>query len=390
MDRSFIALATNLTLCCTFLAAFLLKVNEELRQADPTNSFVQINPFVPTLVILIANFGVLAVVLGIVLQQLYDELKNKNVRELLVFACSPTVKPLYEVEKEAEEVKGIMDKLAKKLQTKPCKVCNGTAADLNAELTAVPTRRFLFSGHADFPSRGGHKTLAFTNPNGSINKVKSRILKNLFRVSSVGGSQGGALDQLELVFLNGCESEKLGRAVCKAGVPFVVCWETKVVDKAAREFATNFFQAVGKGHLPERAYKHAVMAFQTQKDPDSGKRYYIFEAPDTGMALDTTEPQRGGSMASDECKRSEGVTWNRTAKKYQIQLSIGDAPQLKLGRYDDLEEANARVAPFNELKNKLRSQRMPNRQIYDVLKKLRDGDAGVRSAVVAMPTVLLA
>ena len=245
MNRSFIALATNLTLCCTFLAAFLLKVNEELRQADPTNSFAQINPFVPTLVILIANFGVLAVVLGIVLQQLYDELRKKNVRELLVFACSPVACALPEVMQEAREVRDIMDKLATKSQTKPCEVCSGTADDLRLELAAVPTRRFLFSGHANLEwPRGGRKTLAFTGLDGKIHKVNANTLEGLFGVSSAGGSQGEALDQLELVFLNGCQSEELGKAVCKAGVRTVVCWRTKVVDEAARKFATSFFQAV--------------------------------------------------------------------------------------------------------------------------------------------------
>ena len=132
------------------------------------------------------------------------------------------------------------------------------------------------------------------------------------------------------------------------------------------------------------ARKHGI------KDQLEDEKARVADSSVQSSSISREAPQRAASMASDECKRSEGVTWNRTAKKYQIQLSIGDAPQLKLGRYDDLEEANARVAPFNELKNKLRSQRMPNRQIYDVLKKLRDGDAGVRSAVVAMPTVLLA
>ena len=85
---------------------------------------------------------------------------------------------------------------------------------------------------------------------------------------------------------------------------------------------------------------------------------------------------------SDEPKRarSPGVTWAQKAKKYQIQISIGeDAPQLKAGRYDDLEEANARVAPFNELKDTLRKAGKTNKQIHEELVKLRDRDAGMRS-----------
>ena len=90
---------------------------------------------------------------------------------------------------------------------------------------------------------------------------------------------------------------------------------------------------------------------------------------------------------SDEPKRSPGVTWDKKAKKYQIQLSIGqDAPQLKLGRYDNLEDANARVAPFNDKKDKLRKAGMPNKQIHEELVKLKR-EIGARSAYDAMPTV---
>ena len=383
MNRSFIALATNLTLCCTFLAAFLLKVNEELRQADPTNSFVQINPFLPTLVILIANFGVLAFVLGIVLQEIHAEMRRRNVRELLVFACSPTKGPLPEVTNEAQEVKDIMNTLATKSETKPCEVWHhGTADDLRRELISVPTRRFLFSGHAGLTLvKGECKTLGFTGPGGSIHKVEAGTLETLFGVSSANGSSRDGLDQLEFVFLNGCKSEDLGKAVCKAGVQTVVCWETIVDDTAARIFATSFFEAVAAGHAYRRAYKNAVLAMLTRPKPP----YFTFKDPDPGGGLDTTEPQRGGSKASDEPKRSPGVI--KKGDKYQIQLSIGqDAPQLKHGSYDTLEEANAKVAPFNALKDELKQAGMTNNQMHDELlklkKRIKDRNAGARSALV--------
>ena len=51
---------------------------------------------------------------------------------------------------------------------------------------------------------------------------------------------GGGI--LELVILNGCSSLSLGRMVARAGVPNVVCWKTRVQDKAAKAFALAFFR----------------------------------------------------------------------------------------------------------------------------------------------------
>ena len=60
---------------------------------------------------------------------------------------------------------------------------------------------------------------------------------------------------LELVFLNGCRSERLGRALLDAGVPTVVCWSTLVADGAARVFARTFFQV-----CRSRRYLHGSSA----------------------------------------------------------------------------------------------------------------------------------
>ena len=53
--------------------------------------------------------------------------------------------------------------------------------------------------------------------------------------------------RLELVFLNGCCSEELGRAVHAAGVPVVVCWSTLAENSAARIFAMTFFKTYMRG-----------------------------------------------------------------------------------------------------------------------------------------------
>ena len=70
-------------------------------------------------------------------------------------------------------------------------------------------------------------------------------------------SRGGCL---ELVFLNGCESEALGQAVRDAGVPTVVCWRTRVCDPAARVFVRAFFTALEYGRSVSDAFDDARTA----------------------------------------------------------------------------------------------------------------------------------
>jgi hypothetical protein len=159
-------------------------------------------------------------------------------RELLVLACSPSSFPLPASAAEADEVAraaarhGVVEVLR-----------GGTAAELRCQLLAVPTRRFLFTGHANAPwgADGGlTKTLGFCDAGGALEAVEPTAVAALLGL--VAADHGGAL---ELVFLNGCSSEALGHAVRAAGVPVVVCWRTEAEDGAARILARAFFHAIG-------------------------------------------------------------------------------------------------------------------------------------------------
>ena len=178
-----------------------------------------------------------------------------NHRELLVFVCSPNAGPLVNALPEAQDVKATCQGVVEIKN-------GGTAQELRQQLLAVPTRRFLFTGHADAsdPSGAGH-TLGFTKPGGGLELV------NRADIASVMGRHGTtALSgvRLELVFLNGCCSEELGRAAIAAGIPTVVCWRTLAWDPAARLFARTFFQAIARGGGVgyRRAFEEAVSALR--------------------------------------------------------------------------------------------------------------------------------
>ena len=168
--------------------------------------------------------------------------------ELLCLGCSPESKPLVQVGSEINQI-------AHECQWGPGKVSLAwgcTAASLEAELKSRPTLRIHFAAHM-----GGK--LGFTQPGGELEPLQPDALASLLVPYSP--SRGG---KLQLVFLNGCNSEALGRRLHVAGIPCVVCWRTVVDDTAAKIFACAFFKAcatAAKAAVPPPAGHAGVVAF---------------------------------------------------------------------------------------------------------------------------------
>lgn len=171
--------------------------------------------------------------------------------ELLIFVCSPSISPLPQALKEAEDIKA-------KCKAWTCQITsdNATAQELNGQLCEHRPRRFLFSGHGDARYMGD-LTLGFARPDGgALEVVEPKHLSTL--LGSQGKDSEGTLD---LCFLNGCNTEALGRAAREAGVPTVVCWRTETLDGAAKLFSTVFFETVCvHGRTYREAFDHAVRA----------------------------------------------------------------------------------------------------------------------------------
>ena len=192
--------------------------------------------------------------------------------QLLIFMCSPRVRPLPNIVDEALEVSHVCPAAIYK---------HGTAAMLQELLDRMPTRIFMFSGHTDLPYdvHGHHVdtsglgalmpadtdgqspaigpsalpyTLAFTSPDGDIVMTPPSVVIRMIASHSV--TSGG---NLEMVFINGCKSEAFGRALHAAGVRYVMCWRTQVVDEAARTAITAFFTAASMGSSYEAAFEAA-------------------------------------------------------------------------------------------------------------------------------------
>ena len=188
------------------------------------------------------------------LQQQQQQQQQPVERELLVWVCNPShgaakQLALPHLEREASDISTIM----------PAAIFNGGGPSLlREELSAKSTRRFLFCGHAD-AGLGAQKTLGFTSEHtGQLSTVQPETLAEMLGAHS---PQNGG--RLELVFLNGCCSEELGRAVHAAGVPVVVCWSTMAENSAARIFASTFFRTYMRGKSYRQAFDEAKRAVRT-------------------------------------------------------------------------------------------------------------------------------
>lgn len=111
------------------------------------------------------------------------------------------------------------------------------------------------------------KTLGFTSPEGDMVMVPPEDVIEMLASHSI--RRGG---KLEMVVLNGCQSEPLGRALRDAGVPYVLCWKTLVPDAAANLAITTFFREMHAGRSFESAFiasKRALL-FKTRRGVGAG------------------------------------------------------------------------------------------------------------------------
>lgn len=179
---------------------------------------------------------------------------------LLAIAACPIGKAyLPNVVKEAQDASaafGAQGRIAK----------NVSPEGVNALLTVLMPRMLLFSGHGDLPLPGGGTTLAFVGACGQIIGEDPAAIAKMF--GARGACHGGPL---QVVFLNGCHTAKLAKAVHDAGVPVAVGWRTKVHDFGARYFAKVFFGVCATGQSYSTAFVVAKLACTRLfacRDPD--------------------------------------------------------------------------------------------------------------------------
>ena len=104
-----------------------------------------------------------------------------------------------------------------------------------------------FCGHG-----AGDQGLVLENEGGTIKAVSTPALATLFELFS---------DQVECVLLNACYSQVQAKAIARH-IDFVIGMNQAIGDRAAIEFATSFYDALGAGEAVEFAFRLGKNAMQ--------------------------------------------------------------------------------------------------------------------------------
>jgi hypothetical protein len=94
------------------------------------------------------------------------------------------------------------------------------------------------------------------------------------------GTAGGTI---ECVVLNACETEDIGKKLRKAGVPYVVCWRSKVDDTTATNFAVDFFKSLNQSDVTKKmdyklAFQQAVVRMKEHVGGSRGQTHAFNQA----------------------------------------------------------------------------------------------------------------
>ncbi|WP_439341805.1 CHAT domain-containing protein [Vacuolonema iberomarrocanum] len=104
-----------------------------------------------------------------------------------------------------------------------------------------------FCGHGT-----GDAGLILEDESGKVKPVRGTALANLFELFS---------RQVECVLLNACYSEVQAKEIANH-IPYVIGMNQSIGDRAAIEFATSFYDALGAGRTVEFAFKLGKNAMQ--------------------------------------------------------------------------------------------------------------------------------
>ena len=135
-----------------------------------------------------------------------------------------------------------------------------------------------FSGHGV-----GEDGLALENEAGDVQLVQAEALAQLFRLFVAPFTD----PPVQCVLMNACYSEVQANAIAEH-IPFVIGMNKAVGDKAAREFAVGFYDALGAGREIPIAYEFGKVSISMAGIPEHLTPQLV--TPKTRKCFKTTEP----------------------------------------------------------------------------------------------------
>lgn len=181
-----------------------------------------------------------------------------------------------------------------------------------------------FAGHAESTS------LLFESPDGKKQTIGAESLARFLATQ----------ESLDVVFLNGCQTQSQTSALIDAGVKCVIATTEKIKDAAAIRFATGFYEALITGATLDKAYTEA--AAYTQFDGESTTRGLYAGPPPTKS--DWSEDLPWIIRYSDDSVKEWSLM--RLAKKARSESQLASMSPADRKQQEQLELLLGKVKTF--------------------------------------------
>lgn len=190
--------------------------------------------------------------------------QKKRRLDLAILYSDPLVKkesiPLndpVDFEEECSSLKRMLKDQNKKIRLR---IEVATMDNLSSIISSQPVL-LHFICHGDYSMEKQKFYLALENNYGDLEECDSDRIRKLLTNENNNSN-------IQVVFVNACHSEEVGRVFLEAGVPCVIAVqsELKIEDKVAQIFSKNFYQGILNQKTIREAFDNAISLTQGQQD----------------------------------------------------------------------------------------------------------------------------
>jgi hypothetical protein len=180
---------------------------------------------------------------------------TRKKKTILFLAANPKNAAQLRLDQEVKEIDAGLERSQKRDKFQLEKMSAITPRDLQRAMLDYKPQIVHFSGHGV-----GEDGIVLEDINGQATLVRGEALAKLFRFFAEKCN-------IECVVLNACYSEVQANAIAQH-VPFVIGMNQAIGDRAAREFAVGFYDALGAGELIESAYENGCISISLHGIPE--------------------------------------------------------------------------------------------------------------------------
>lgn len=175
-------------------------------------------------------------------------------KRLLILSANPKNTDKLRLDEEVREIQTGLERSRRRDQFEIITRSALRVSDLRRTLLDHKPQIVHFSGHG-----AGEHGLALENDSGQMQLVSTPALAELFKLFE---------DKIECVLLNACYSEDQAKAIHQH-IDCVIGMNKAIGDRAAIEFASGFYDALGAGESYQEAYRFGCSAINLENIPES-------------------------------------------------------------------------------------------------------------------------